>query len=221
MVSIRQSATAKVQIAERSVVKDGAKCAQTLLEDLAAMCDKQQAERRTLLAQPLVIERGNHRLASPGRRHKEVSPAVMSLPLRLQTFENLLLEGVRANIEQKRMGQACRSLQLDSGGKAIGLVCLELGVVPVGLECGIETINQFRRTGLGQAYVPLKALVEGCVRHVRRADECCTEPATTANKPGLRMQACDACVIGDFDIRADAPQGVQCPRLGDPSVGCR
>jgi len=46
-------------------------------------------------------------------------------------------------------------------GVALGVVVLELHVLPVGLEGGAELVEECRRLGLAQADVPFEAFQEG------------------------------------------------------------
>ena len=67
--------------------------AQALLEDLLPVRHEQQTQIAVVVAQPLVVQRGNDGLARSGRGDNEVLESVMPVTLDGELFEHLALVG--------------------------------------------------------------------------------------------------------------------------------
>ena len=200
---------AAVDLAEGSVAQDGAIRRERLPEDLLAVGDEQQRE---VLAGPgaelAVVERGNDGLAGPGRRDDEVAMTVVPFALGRQRVEHPLLMRVRADIE---VGERDRRALAERASVVLAqrlrkLVAVDVRVVvlevlgrPVALERHPDAIDDVRSVDRRQPHVPLKAIEQGGVGEVRRADEGGAQAGVALEQPGLRVQLRRARVERDSD----------------------
>ena len=142
-----------VELAEVSRSQDLAERAEALPQDFLSMGHKQQAEIAVLIAQALVVERGDDGLAGSRRGHDKILEAVMPFALHGELLEHLALVGPRFDIqEQKRRLERVALLRRDRAiesrgipGRFIGFV---FGTLPVRFERGIELLEDVRRAHL-------------------------------------------------------------------------
>ena len=88
------------QLTESAVGQHLAIGAQALFENLAAMRHEEQAGPRSAGGgEPLVVQRGHHRLTCAGGRDDEVAVAVVHLALDLQRLQHPILVRPRADLE--------------------------------------------------------------------------------------------------------------------------
>ncbi len=128
--------------AEAVVFEDDAEHGQALVEDLAAVGDKEELQRAVLVAEAAVVEGRNDGLAGAGGGDHEVA-GVAAATFGLEPIENLLLEGIRADIDVEGEGigagplLALKSL-IDTLRIGCRIVGFELAFFPVLLERGLK-----------------------------------------------------------------------------------
>ncbi len=103
-VPARRDLAAAVLLAERAVLEHGAVGSHRLLEDLVAVRDEQEGEvGARAREQLLVVERGDHGLAGPGRRDHEVAVPPVALAFERERVEHPLLVRVGAHVEARNL----------------------------------------------------------------------------------------------------------------------
>ena len=198
------------QLAEGAVVENVAKRGHRLVEELAAVGDEQQARRGAgALGEPRIVEGGDDRLARPGGGDDEVAPAAVDLALHREVVENLLLVGERADGEERgedAFPAAAGALGAKGAAEAIavrlvvGIVRLELGIVPEAGEGAAELVDDLREVGGAHLDHPLVAGTEGGGGEVRGADVRGVELGLALEEPGLGVEAGAARVVGDLHL---------------------
>ena len=225
------SSTTDIELAERGVREDLPVGAQRLLEDLPAVCDEEErrAVRGLVVAQPAVVEGGDHCLAGAGRGNDQVAVAVVDGALDVQRLQHLLLVGVGTDF-QPREGERY-SVVLATAGRLrervvetvaipVRVVALEGRVVPVGVEGRLELLQQARRGDSGQPNVPLDSLEQGTARQVRRTDVGRVEAGIAPEEPCLGVEAGAQRVVLDLHLGAElADEPIESGALGGTHVG--
>src|SRR5690554_843333 len=84
MLPLLRLMPAHQKFTKRPVAQHGAKGIEALREDIFAMRNKEQRCLGIFRIPARKIERGDHRLAGPGRRHHEVSESPVALTLHVQ-----------------------------------------------------------------------------------------------------------------------------------------
>ena len=90
-----------VEFAEVSRPQDLAECAEALLQDFLPMRHKQQAQVAVLVAQALVVQRGDDGLAGSGGGDDKILEAVMPVALYGELFEHLALVGPGFDVQEE------------------------------------------------------------------------------------------------------------------------
>src|SRR5439155_10473153 len=140
-----RSLALRPELAEASVAQHRAKRAAALVQDLPAMCHKEEPRLAPRPPHASVVERGNDRLAGPRRGHHEILPTRVEVALGRQPVEYLLLVGVRIHVERDQLERGFRALYLprtlESLAVACGVVGLKLSVLPVAIESRLELLE--------------------------------------------------------------------------------
>ena len=113
-----------------------------------------------LLAKPLVVQGGDHRLAGAGGGHHQVAGVATDGALGLQLVQNFLLVGVRRNVHGVHFGVVGVEVffRLQRPGQPLLLilgVILKLAGVPVALEGGGDLVDGLRQIPAGHLHIPL------------------------------------------------------------------
>ncbi len=219
------------QLAEGAIAQHLAEGGEALLQDLAPVGHEQQARvTRTGLAG--VIEGGDHGFARAGGGHHQVAPAAMEAALGGELFEDLLLVGVGADVEEAERGgvrrRVPRRLLAHGPIKAAlldlaGPVGLELALLPVALKGGLELGQDALVVVGGEAHVPLQAVVQGGGGEVGGADvggggRGGAREARPMEQPGFGVQAGAAGVVADAHLGAVGHQPIEGAAVGGAQV---
>jgi len=201
---------ASEQLAVPSVAERGAVGRPALLEDFPAVREEEQAgSAAELLAEGLVVQRGDHGLAGARGGDDEVV-AVARDALGFQGFEHGGLVGV--GMEPDRGGQ-CVAFGVAPGGEhldeAVAVVGLERAFVPVLRKGCLELAQDGGVVDLGEAHVPLAPVSERGVREVRGADDARGETRVAVEEPGLGVEAGAACVVAHADLGPERDERVE------------
>ena len=149
--------------AEVSILQHRTKGIKALLEDFLTVCNKQQTTGTIgiLLAEMLVIQRGNDRLAGTRRGNNEVVIISAHIALGIELVQNLLLIGVGLNIHRVDLGIVGVEILFcfQCASKTFFLilaVILKLIGIPVAFKgCG-DLINGFRQVLFCDFNVPFQ-----------------------------------------------------------------
>ncbi len=223
---------ADVQLAEVRVGEHFAIGAERLLEDLPAVRDEQQ--RRAFvgrpLAQPPVVQRGDHRLAGAGRGDDQVAMPVVHRRARRRALQHLLLVGVRAAPRARtgeivtRRGRCARTPRRGrrraGRGRGRGR---RLEARRRSSRCRMSPRNFSSRAGRRDARqpdVPLHAVEQRRAREVRRTDVAGVETGVAAEHPRLGVQPGALGVVLDPHLGAELTnEPVERQALGGAHVG--
>ena len=225
------SRAADVGLAEGAVPQHRAEHAAALAQDLLAMGDEQQRGVGPAIAEPPVVEGGDHGLAGAGGGHDEVAPAVVPLAFGFELVEDAGLERLGRDVEEGDVdavvatrGGRRATPGLGDGGieafaVALRVVVLELRRLPVGIEGGPHLREQLGVADGREADVPLEPEVLGRDRQVRRADVGRRVAGVAGEQPGLGVQARVDVVVGHPHPGAGGDQLVERSPFGRPEVG--
>lgn len=167
------------------------------------MGDEEELERALGGAQAAVVEGGDDGLAGAGGGDHEVA-GVAAAALGVEPVEDLLLEGVRADVDVEGEGLGAGALLqaeglIDAVGVGGRVVGLELALLPVLLEGGLELAQDLGGLDVGEADVPLEAVGNGRGGQVGGADQGGGVARVAVEEPGLGVEAGAAGVVGDPD----------------------
>ena len=172
-----------------------------------------------------VIEGGDDGLAGAGGGDDQVAVTAVDHPRGDQAVEDLLLEGVRAQLQQRGAARGVGGpLGAEGGGQAGAAVVagrvvgLELGVEPQSLEGAGELLDDVGQVGGADLDHPLVAIAQRGRGEVGGPDIGGGQAAVAFEQPGLGVEARPAGVVGHLDLGArQAGQDVERGRLGGAS----
>ena len=152
------------QLAERRQLQRVAERLARLIEQLLAVREEQQPRRCPGgRRDALVVERRDHGLAGAGRRDDEVAAAAVQRALGDELVEDGLLERQRAELDEEPVGLVGRRLARERTREprallgVVGVVGLELDVVPQRVERALELVDDVRQVGGADLHHPLLA----------------------------------------------------------------
>jgi len=99
MVPLLGAGTVYPPLAERMVLQRGPERRLALLQDLFAVCDKQQPLSVQVVAQSAIVDGRHHGLAGTGCRHDQVA-MVANRPLGHHSFQQHVLERIRVQLDE-------------------------------------------------------------------------------------------------------------------------
>ncbi len=215
------------QLAEMRVLQHRCERRATLIEDPSAVRDEQQRQISSVLrAEAPVVQRCHHGLAGSGRRHQQISVAVMAVTLDLQLLEQALLVVERMDVERHVPTADRRTLRVPLPAERrleplrvlIRVVALKRVVTPVRLEGRAHAVNERSRFALAETHVPFEALVQRGEGHVRRSEERGGQAARSVQQPRLGVQLCPIRVVGDAHLSTGPYKfrerfGLGCPHV--------
>ena len=203
-----RNAAVDIELAERVITEHLAKRRLRLLEDLAAVGQKEES-RSCLrpLTRAQVVEGRDDRLARAGRSDDEIAMPTVQRPLRLESIEDLELEWERLQREERDDGRSRRlSLVAKGEAKALaailggGVVWLELGVVPEPVERPAELVDDAREVRRADLHHPLEPATEGGSGEVGRSDVRGVQPGASLEEPRLCVKPRASNVVRDADL---------------------
>ncbi len=173
------------------------------------------------LGEAPVVEGGDDGLARPRRGDDEIAVAAVLFPLAAEVLEDLLLEGVRTEVEEEPRGLAAIRGGAEGlpepllPGGVVRVEPFELRVRPERLELPAELLDRVRVALLGELDRPLEAVAEGRGGEVGRADVGRAEARLAVEEPRLGVEARAPRVVRDPHLDA----GQACERLQRRRVG--
>ena len=206
MIILLRSGIAHVQVAEIHVAQHHAEGGQALLEDFLAVGNEEQARIGAAHSggEVAIIERADHRFAGAGGGDDEMLRAP-GIALVGDAVENFLLEGKRAQIEDRQGGfYVIGAARFAQGIFQLLLIAIQIGgklaVVPVRFIRGGELLPQVRRLILADFHVPFQPFRQRGVGHVGRANIGGAEAGAAMEDECLGMQAGAVAIIGDANL---------------------
>ena len=172
------------------------------------MRHKQQAAGsiRILLAEALVIQCRDDRLAGTGGRHHQIARIATDSALCLQLVQNLLLVGIGVDVHGVDVGivgveiffrlqRPCQALSL------ILRVVFKFAVIPVILKGSGDLVNGFRQVAFRYLSVPFKAAGQRRIGQIGRAHIGRREAGFAVKDICLGVEPGRLGVVADLDVR--------------------
>ena len=172
------------------------------------MRHKEQTARfvRILLAETLVVQCRDDRLAGTGGRHHQIARIATDSALCLQLVQNLLLVGIGVDVNGVDIGivgveiffrfqRPCQALSL------ILRVVFKFAVIPVILEGSGDLVDGFGQVAFRYLGVPFKAAGQCRIGQVGRAHIRRCEAGVAVEDICLGMEARCLGIVADLDLR--------------------
>ena len=172
------------------------------------MRHKQQAAGsiRILLAEALVIQRGDDRLASTGGSHHQIARIATNSALCLQLVQNLLLVGIGVDVHGVDVGIVGVEIFfcLQRPRQALSLilrVVFKFAVIPVILKGSGDLVNGFRQVAFRNLSVPFQPAGQCRLGQVGRAHISRREAGFAVKDICLGVEPGYLGVVADLDLR--------------------
>ena len=200
-----------------------------LPENLVPVGDEEKGITLAFVSQSLEVECCDPGLARAGGGDDEIA-AMSVLALRLERLERHGLMGLRSDIDQQRNVEAVvrrapvtlpRQRAVEPFGIASGFVVLELWLLPVLFERGLEALDDLGILGRAHAYIPLEPLDLRRMGEVRRSDVGRVQTTFSMEQPRLGVEPRPRNLVGDFDLRAERDQCIEGASFGRAGVDAR
>ena len=172
------------------------------------MRHKEQAAEsiRILLAEALVIQRRDDRLAGTGGRHHQIARIATNSALCLQLVQNLLLVGIGVDVHGVDIGIVGIEIffRFQRPRQALSLilrVVFKFAVIPVILEGSGDLVDGFGQVAPRYFCVPFKAAGQCGIGQVGRAHISRREAGFAVKNICLGVEAGRLGVVADLDLR--------------------
>ena len=181
---------------------------QALLENFLSVRHKEQAAGsiRILLAEALVVQCRNDRLAGTGGRHHQIARIATDSALCLQLVQNLLLVGIGGDVHGVDVGIVGVEMffRLQCPCQALFLilrVVFKFAVIPVILKGSGDLVNGFGQVTPRYFCVPFKAAGQCGIGQVGRAHISRREAGFAVKNICLGVEPGRLGVVADLDVR--------------------
>ena len=157
------------------------------------------------LTKTLIIQRGNHRLASTCSGYHQVAGVAADGALRLQLVQNFLLIGVGSDIHGVHFDIVGVEVffRLQRPGQPLLLilgVILKFVGIPVALKGGCDLVDGLRQIPVSDFHIPLQTAGDGDVGQIGGAHVGRSEAGIPVKDIGFGMEPGALGVVADLDF---------------------